>query len=107
MESINKEAAHLDMQGDARRKIFLLIDGYDEYRRGINADIDKTIAKDLHRNCLIVLTSRETEELPVIREYMDSEAKILGFSEANMEEYTIRPKPALLIKLFRKWDVEN
>ena len=80
------EIKHL-LERDTNRKILLLLDGYDEYRRGNNAHIDKVITKDLYRNCSIVLASRETEELPAVREYMDSEAKILGFDDTRMKEY--------------------
>ena len=55
--------------------------------RGINAHIDKAITKDSHRNCSIVLTSRQNEELPAVREYMDSEAKIMGFDDTGVKEY--------------------
>ena len=55
------EIKHL-LERDANRKILLLLDGYDEYRRGNNAHIDKVITKDLYRNCSIVLASRETEQ---------------------------------------------
>ena len=80
------EIKHL-LERDAKGKVLLLLDGYDEYRRGINAHIDKVITKDLYRNCSIVLTSRETEELPAVREYMDSEAEILAFDDPKMKEY--------------------
>ena len=80
------EIKHL-LERDAKGKVLLLLDGYDEYRRGINAHIDKVITKDLYRSCSIVLASRETEELPAVREYMDSEAKKLGFDDTRMKEY--------------------
>ena len=39
------------------------------------------------RNCWIVLTSRETKELHILRKYLDAEAEITGFDEERVVEY--------------------
>ena len=72
---------------DTTKQVVLLLDGHDEYKRGINVNIDRAITKDLLRNCCIVLTSRESKELSDVRECMDVEAEIKGFDEQGREEY--------------------
>ena len=57
-------------------KVLLLINGHDEYKTGINSDIDKALVKRSLWNCHIILTSRETAEIKNLKEYMDAEAEI-------------------------------
>ena len=45
------------LEGETNHKVLLLLDGYDEYRRGINRDIDEAIESKIG-NCLLILTSR-------------------------------------------------
>ena len=73
-----------------RKRVLLLFDGYDEYHDGTNSDIDKAIPKSYLRNCWIIITSRETTQLSKIREYMDAEAKIVGFDRPQAKEYIRR-----------------
>ncbi len=63
--------------------ILLLIDGYDEYTPGTNEHIDEIIlhGKD---NCFIILTSRPGDYLKPLREAMDEEVTISGFSYRNI-----------------------
>ena len=72
---------------DGDRKVLLLIDGHDEYRTGRNNDIDAAIKKESLWNCWVILTSRETEQIKEIKEYMDAEAEIEGFDEKNIKVY--------------------
>ena len=67
--------------------ILLLIDGHDEYKTGCNSDVDAALRKEHLWNCWMILTSRETEQIKEIKEYMDAEAEILGFDESKVEEY--------------------
>ena len=75
------------IDGTTKQEVVILLDGHDEYRKGINEHIDKAITKDSLRNCCIVLTSRESKELSNIRECMDVEAEIKGFDDHGREEY--------------------
>ena len=75
------------LKGDGKSKVLLLIDGHDEYRTGRNTDIDEAIKKEKLWNCWIILTSRETEKIYEIQEYMDAEAEIHGFDKKNIETY--------------------
>ena len=89
------------------QKIILLLDGHDEYKCGINENIDKAITKDYLRNCWIVLTSRESKELSVIRDHMDAEAEITGFNQLGREIYISKflgseEKTAELLKMLRR-----
>ena len=64
------------LRNQAKRKVVIILDGHDEYQPGTNSDIDHLIKREYLRNCGIVLSSRETDRLPEIREYMDTEMEI-------------------------------
>ena len=68
-------------------KVLLLMDGYDEYKTGINSDIDRAFTKRNLWNSYIVLTSRETDQIKNLKEYMDAEAEIHGFDRTNVKKY--------------------
>ena len=68
-------------------KLLLLIDGYDEYKKGINEDIDKAINRKKLWNRWLILTSRETPEMKQIASDMDAEAEIHGFDATNRDKY--------------------
>ena len=68
----------------------LLLDGYDEYRKGKNSDIDKAIEKP-YGKCLLLLTTRpgkedkdETFIKKEVRDKMDGIVKMLGFTWENI-----------------------
>ena len=71
-------------------KVLLLIDGHDEYKTGRNADIDEAIKKEKLWNCWVVLTSRETEDIHKLKEYMDAEVEICGIDPGSMESFVTR-----------------
>ena len=75
------------LEGDAGCKVLLLIDGHDEYKVGRNSDIDQTIEKENLWNCWMILTSRETDDIKVLKEYMDAEVEIHGFDAAGIKQY--------------------
>ena len=70
----------------------LLLDGYDEYRKGRNPDIDKVIEKP-YGKCLLLLTTRpgkedkdETFIKKEVGDKMDGIVKIVGFTWENIEQ---------------------
>ena len=78
------------LNGKDNRKVLLILDGYDEYKPGVNRDIDNAIENSIG-NCFLILTSRP--ELPSeqeqyvrknIRDKMDAEVMIEGFSKENI-----------------------
>ena len=75
------------LQGSSSQRVVLIFDGHDEYKRGTNSDIDYAITKEYLRNCLIILSSRETELLSQIRKHMDTEVEITGFDKQGVKEY--------------------
>ena len=77
------------LEGDTS-KVLLLIDGHDEYKTGYNVDIDEAIRKESLGDIWMILTSRETEQLYDIRQYMDSEVEIQGFDEHSVKTYVHR-----------------
>ena len=78
------------LQNRGKMKVVIILDGHDEYQPGTNSDIDYFIKREYLRNCGIVLSSRETDRLPEIREYMDIEMEITGFDEDGVKEYATR-----------------
>ena len=75
------------LERDAGCKVLLLIDGHDEFKVGRNSDIDQTIEKENLWNCWMILTSRETDDIKILKEYMDAEVEIHGFDEAGIKQY--------------------
>ena len=75
------------IRGPHSQKVVLIFDGHDEYKSGTNSDIDHAITKEYLRDCLIILSSRETGCLREIREIMDAEVEITGFDNAGVKEY--------------------
>ena len=89
---------HIDsiLEGETNHKVLLLLDGYDEYRRGTNKDIDEAIESKIG-NCFLILTSRpgndSGEKIFVskrVRNRMDGELVIEGFSPENIEKCSIQ-----------------
>ena len=72
------------------KKVLLLIDGHDECKTGRNTDIDEAIKKEKLWNCWVVLTSRETEDIDKLKEYMDAEVEICGIDPGTIETFITR-----------------
>ena len=86
---ITPEEVRSILKGVGKTKVLLLIDGHDEYKTGRNTDIDKVIKKQSLWNCWVVLTSRETEQLYDVKQYMD-EVEIQGFDDRSVQDYVFR-----------------
>ena len=70
--------------GDTGLRVLLMLDGYDEYKPGKNKYIDRAIMSTIG-NCFLILTSRTGNYLKKhIRDQMDGEIIIEGFSEENI-----------------------
>ena len=79
------------LEGETNHKVLLLLDGYDEYRRGTNKDIDEAIENKIG-NCFLILTSRPRNDSgdkkivsKLIRNRIDGEIMIEGFSPENIK----------------------
>ena len=75
------------LDGNTNSKILLIMDGHDEYKIGTNTDVDRIIEKRKRGNCCLILTSRETEKSPWVKEFMDNELEIHGFDTENGKKY--------------------
>ena len=76
------------LKGKTKYKVLLLLDGYDEYTPGTNRELDRAIKKTLGK-CFIILTTRpqdDTDFTRRIRDKMDGEVVIKGFSEENIKK---------------------
>ena len=65
-------------------QVLILMDGYDEYEPGTNREADTAIERT-QGNCLLLLTSRPRYLKKHIRDKMDGEIIIHGFSKKNHE----------------------
>ena len=71
-------------------RVLLILDGYDEYKKGTNADIDAAI-EDTIGDCFLILTSRDGGYISKnILDKMDGEIEITGFSDENILKCTAR-----------------
>ena len=78
------------LEEDGNGKVLLLIDGHDEYKVGKNLDIDNAITKNSLWNCWLILTSRETEQIKELKDFMDAEVEICGFDDNNVVQYVTK-----------------
>ncbi len=82
-ENVSRSEVKAIIQGETNGNILLMFDGYDEYSKGSNEDIDKIIlnGKD---NCLVIVSSRSGDFLHPVKSQIDEEVKISGFSYDNI-----------------------
>ena len=76
------------LKAKTKHKVLLLLDGYDEYTPGTNTELDRAIEKTVGK-CFLLLTSRPKEEKDFtqkIKDKMDGEVEIEGFSEEKIKE---------------------
>ena len=67
-----------------RKKVLLLFDGYDEYKKGTNTAINDAITNTIG-NCFVIVTSRPGDYLDKSDvDQMDGEIQITGLSEENI-----------------------
>ena len=90
----NVKTKHIEsiLEGETNHKVLLLLDGYDEYKRGTNKDIDEAIESKIG-NCFLILTSRPGNDSgdrifvsKKVRNRMDGEIVIDGFSPENIKK---------------------
>ena len=82
------------LSGKTKKKVLLLLDGYDEYTAGTNKALDKAIESGIG-NCFLILTSRpgtddsedKTYVSKEIREKMDGQVRIAGFNEKSKRRF--------------------
>ena len=79
LDEDDKEHLRAILKGKTNHKVMVLMDGYDEYSPGTNKDIDKAISSTMGK-CIIILTSRPGYLKKHIRDKMDGEILIQGFS---------------------------
>ena len=80
---VEPEKVKAILKGKTKHKTLLLLDGYDEYKPGINKDIDNAIEKTVGASILI-LTSHPGFLSNDIRDKMKNIATIKGFNEGNI-----------------------
>ena len=75
------------LRGRTEASVLLLLDGYDEYKKGRNTDIDAAI-EDTIGDCFLVLTSRDGEYISSeTRGKMNGVIEITGFDTCKVRKY--------------------
>ena len=75
------------LREEASGKVLLLVDGYDEYKKGTNDGIDTAI-EDTIGNCFLILTSRDGDHISnETRKKFDGEIEITGLSHKSIIQY--------------------
>ena len=78
------------LRDEASGKVLLLLDGYDEYKKGTNEDIDAAIEDSL-ANCFLILTSRDGDHISnATRKKFDGEIEIIGLSHNSIMQYAAK-----------------
>ena len=78
------------LDGSTNSKVLLLLDGYDEYTKGTNTEIDEAITNTIG-DCFIIVTSRPGDYMDKTdQEQMDGEIQIKGLSEESIREYATK-----------------
>ena len=88
LDDADTELVDKIIRGRTSYKVLLLLDGYDEYTPGTNTELDAAVQTRLGK-CLLILTSRPKEGKDFtgkIRNKMDGEVVIEGFSEENIRK---------------------
>ena len=86
LDDADTELVDKIIRGRTSHKVLLLLDGYDEYTSRTNTELDAAIQKHLGK-CFLILTSLPNEGKDFtgkIRNTMDGEVVIEGFSEQNI-----------------------
>ena len=86
LKGVANEYIESILEGETNHKVLLMLDGYDEYKPGTNDDIDSAIESTIG-NCFLILTSRPGNYLSKsIRDKMDGQIVIEGFSEESIKQ---------------------
>ncbi len=103
---------NLILTGQFGHNVLLLLDGYDEYQRGKNLDID-SLVENGNGNCFIILTSRPHNFLSkkLLSEF-DGEFEITGLSHESILKFAAKDlgkenKPEVLIETAREIGVQD
>ena len=83
---VSEENIRSILRGPDRCRVLLILDGYDEYRKGVNTDIDAAIRSE-NNNYSLIVTSRPGYLNYAFRKQFDEEVNIKGFDEDNFQEY--------------------
>ncbi len=73
----------LEGETDGNAQVILMFDGYDEYTKGTNTDIDNLFG-EVVPGLLLILSSRPGSFLIPVAQQMDGELVIAGFSKKNI-----------------------
>ena len=82
-ENVSPSEVKAIIKGETKSNILLMFDGYDEYTKGTNDDIDDLLINGKDR-CLILVSSRSGDFLEIIKSQTSEEVKITGFSYQNI-----------------------
>ena len=83
---VREEHIRSIVQGPDSSRVLLILDGYDEYCKGVNTDIDAAIHSE-DKGYSLIVTARPGSLNYSFRKQFEEEVKIKGFDEDNFKEY--------------------
>ena len=90
-----------------RKKVLLLFDGYDEYKKGTNSAIDDAITNTIG-NCFVIVTSRPGDYMEQSDvDQLDGEIAITGLSKENIKKCAAGYLQSLLASCSDKKNAEK
>ena len=89
VNNVNLDEIKAVLNSDGAGKTLLLIDGYDQYEHGSNTTIGDILEKRNLRKCLVLLSSRETQQVKVLQRYLDDEVELQGIEKEKVKKYII------------------
>ncbi len=87
MHKSSQREIRLVLEGETSKKTLILLDGYDEYRKGTSPHVDSSLLRESLPCATILITSRDNKEVTELKPHMDIEAEITGFDPERVEEY--------------------
>ena len=86
MEEYSNELINSIIKGKTKHRVLLMLDGYNEYTEGTNREIDAAVMSGIG-NCFLILTSQHGDYISKqIRQTMDGEFVIKGFTDESIKE---------------------
>lgn len=89
-KNVQPEEIKAVLEGRTQQNALLLLDGFDEYKKGVCSDVDDVIAGDYLSKVTMLVSSRETSETPKLEENAALVAEITGFGAEAVQEYVTK-----------------
>ena len=90
MDEFSNELINSIIKGKTKHRVLLMLDGYSEYTEGTNREIDTAVMSGIG-NCFLIVTCQPGDYISKqIRQTMDGEFMIKGFTEESIRECSMK-----------------